>query len=244
MQECSYYILPFSYKNMPPYYATIHLEGSYGEHPHENIYKDRFQVQLIDRSWLDLPLCPLPHGQEAIALLMSNQSAFTVTEYLMRLLAQQIKPLCPDTIVAVPTMGLEYGSCLAKQLHMNDYVAMGFSRKFWYDESIKETLCSTTSPNQQKNLYLDPALLDRVQNKRVIVVDDVINTGQSIGAAIKLLQRVGAKVIAVAVGLTEGYEWHSTIRHVGLDPEHDVISNGHIPVFIKKGNGWMSKPGT
>lgn len=231
-------------KIMSPYYAAIHPENTYTNCSPETMYTERFQVQLKDGCWLDLPLCPLPHGKEAIALLMSNQSAFSVTEYLMHLLAQQIKPLSPDTIAAVPTMGLEYGSCLAKLLHMEGYVAMGFSHKFWYDETIKETLCSTTSPDQQKSLYLDPALLARVQNKRVVVVDDVINTGQSVVAAVKLLQRVGAQVIAVAVGLTEGYAWHSAIRSVGLDPERDVISNGHIPVFVKKENGWVRKPKT
>lgn len=229
---------------LPPYYAAIHPESAFSAPTPATLYQDRYQVQLKDSSWLDIPLCPLPGGHEAIALLMSNQSAFDVTEHLMRILTQQIKPLNPECIVAVPTMGLEYGSCIAKQLGMNNYVAMGFSRKFWYNEKIKESVVSTTSPDQKKDLYLDPALLDRVQGKKVVVVDDVINTGQSVLAAIKLLQRIDAQVIAVAVGLTEGYGWHNAIRSVGLDPEKNMICAGHIPIFTRDDHGWLAKPNT
>lgn len=228
---------------MSSYYAAIHPENTFN-HQNDTVYQDRHQVRLKDGSWLDIPLRALPGDKEAIALLMSNQSAFAVTEHLMRILSEQIKTLNPDSIVAVPTMGLEYASCVAKQLGMKEYVAMGFSRKFWYDENIKQSVVSTTSPDQKKDLYLDPDLVGRVKGKRVVVVDDVINTGQSVLAAVKLLQSVEAQVIAVAVALTEGYQWHSAMRSVGLDPEKNIICAGHIPVFMQHKNGWIAKPET
>ena len=232
-------------QSMAPYSAIIHAaDYRRAPFPEDHVFEKTYCVQIGGRCWLEIPLCALPGGEEAIALLMSNQSDFRVIEHLTTLMAQKADLLEPDCIAAVPTMGLEYASRIAQKLGHEHYVAMGFSHKFWYDEKIAEPVVSTTSPDQTKNLYLDPGLLDRVQGKRVVVVDDVINTGSSVSAAIRLLKKAGADVVGTVVGLTEGHAWKKTLACPSIGESSKVVSIGHIPIFAKLGEGWVVRPET
>lgn len=228
------------------YQAHIH-PSSYRTQPFplDHPFNSTYFIQLNDQSWLEIPLCALPNNREAIALLMSNQSSFPVIEHLTTLMAQKASTLQPDTIVAVPTMGLEYASRIAQKLGKTEYVAMGFSHKYWYDEAISEPVISTTSPDQQKKLYLDPHLLPRVKGKRVVVIDDVINTGSSVMAAMRLLTRAGANVVGCVVALTEGHTWEGALQKDPLlKNSQTVLSIGHIPIFSRQDDKWVAQPET
>ncbi|RUS66775.1 Orotate phosphoribosyltransferase [Saezia sanguinis] len=228
-----------------PYFAHIHPAGYRKTAPASNdTFNHRYLIKLSDASWLEIPLCALPGDQQAIALLMSNQCPLSVTEHLSGLIAEKAAMFQPESIVAIPTMGLEYGSRVAAKLRMEHYVAMGFSHKFWYDEHLKEAVVSSTSPDQRKFLYLDPALLNRVQGKRVVIVDDVINTGASMLAATRLLRRAGAEVAGIVVALTEGYAWRETLSDISIMMPDKVSAAGHIPLFMKKGSAWVAQPDT
>ena len=172
--------------------------------------------------------------------MMSNQSSFQVIEHLTTLMAQKASMLEPDCIAAVPTMGLEYASRIAQKLGHEHYVAMGFSHKFWYNEALSENVVSTTSPDQSKRLYIDPALVERVKGKRVVVVDDVINTGSSVSAAVQLLKKAGANIVGVTLALTEGFEWINKLSMASEQPDLPVLSVGHIPIFNKNEQGWSA----
>lgn len=210
----------------------------------QNTFDTHYPVQLTDGSWLEIPLCALPGNRQAIALLMSNQCALAVTDHLSMLMADLARALEPECIAAIPTMGLEYASRVAQQLGMPHYTAMGFSRKFWYSDTLREPVTSFTSPDQHKYLYLDPALLDRVQGKRVVIVDDVINTGASSLAAAQLLKRAGAQVTGLIVALTEGYAWQKSLAEAFNSTQSAIRSIGHIPLFVRQNNAWAAQAGT
>jgi adenine phosphoribosyltransferase len=64
-----------------------------------------------------------------------------------------------------------------------------------------------------------------VAGKRVAVVDDVVATGGSMAASLRLLRAAGAEVVAVGVLLAEGDGWKETlgpdaalVRHLGVIP--------------------------
>lgn len=226
------------------YAARIYPPGHSGPSPLPGqVWRERYRAPLKDGSALELPLTPLPGGEGAIALLMSNQCDFTVTDHLADLLAAEAAALRPDCIAAVPTMGLEYGGLVARKLGQANYAALGFSQKFWYDD-VYEEIRSSTSSSQVKRLYLDPHLWDRVRNKRVLIVDDVINTGASVLAAIRLLRRLGAEVIATLVVLTEGRVWESTLAAPLIAGSSTVQGLGHIPLFVRQGDGWAAAEAT
>lgn len=197
-----------------------------------------YPVRLTDGSTLVLPLRPLPDGQKAIALLMSNQTDFIVEREIIRLLTAMARELAPEVIVGVPTMGLAYARPVAENLGFGNYVALGHSRKFWYDEDLSEPLTSSTSPDLSKRLYLDPALIERVQGKRVLIMDDVLNTGRTAAVATRLMHKVQAEVIGIGAVLTEGWAWQAELRKIRQDTPALVHALGHIPLFERVTDGW------
>ena len=69
--------------------------------------------------------------------------------------------------------------------------------------------------------------------KRVALVDDVVSTGASTGAALRLLRSVGADVVAVGTLVTEASLWKESLG----EDAHRVVSLGAIPVFHPGGEG-------
>lgn len=207
--------------------------------PPQPPFQSHYPVQLRDGNYLNLPLQPFPDGQQAIALLMSNQTPFAVEQALTPLLAQVAQELEPEAIAGVPTLGLDYARAVAQALGFPDYVALGYSRKFWYDDALSVPVISVTSPDVKKLLYLDPKLVERVAGKRTLIVDDVINTGGTAIAAIQLLQTAGANVIGLAVVLTEGHDWEASLAQQVPDFSQQVVGLGHIPIFRETVDGWV-----
>jgi adenine/guanine phosphoribosyltransferase-like PRPP-binding protein len=201
-------------------------------------------VRLHGGASLDLPLRALPGDRAAIALLMSNQTGFAIERALGALLAALARDLGVERIVGIPTMGLEYARATAEALGHDGYTALGFSRKFWFDDALSEPAASITS-GAGKRMYLDPGLRDEVRGRRVVLVDDVISTGGTVAAAVRLMQRAGAEVAGVVVGLTEGHAWRETLAAFGdAWADHRVRATGHLPIFEAVPGGWAPIPDT
>ena len=127
-------------------------------------YQDHYPVTLPGGEQLILPIQPLPGGREAIALLMANQTPFAVEAAMGALLTRLAGEFRPEVIVGVPTLGLDYARIVARDLGFPEYVALGNSRKFWYDDALSVPVHSVTSPGADKRLYLDPALRIGISN--------------------------------------------------------------------------------
>ena len=168
---------------------------------------------------------------------MTNQCDFAVEDALAPLMVQAAQEFAPDVIAAVPTMGLDYGRLVERGLGHPHYVALGHSRKFWYDEALSESTTSSTS-TKGKQVYLDPALVERIKGKRVVLVDDVINTGVSAVSAIRLLQRAGANVVGMVNVLSEGHAWRAVVNELEAGWEQRIKTVGHIPMFEADGQSW------
>jgi adenine/guanine phosphoribosyltransferase-like PRPP-binding protein len=202
-------------------------------------YRDYYPVTLCNGAQLNLPLQPLPGGEQAIALLMSNQTPFEVEKQLGSLLSKVAAEFSAEVIVGVPTLGLDYARIVARDLGFPDYVALGNSRKFWYSDTLSVPVRSVTSPGANKRLYLDPMLLERVAGKRALIVDDVINTGGSAAAAIELMQSAAAHVIGLCVVLIEGEAWKEALTPFAPDWPNRVRGLGAIPLFRSTAAGWI-----
>jgi adenine/guanine phosphoribosyltransferase-like PRPP-binding protein len=207
-------------------------------------FSTHYPVRLIDGCRLVLPLTPLPAGDKAVALLMSNQTSFEVERQLVQRMVPLARAAAPDAVVGVPTLGLTYARSVAEGLGLSEFVALGHSRKFWYDDALSEAAVSSTSPDHNKRIYLDPGLLERVRARRVLIVDDVLNTGSTMAAAIRLLQQVQANVVAIVAVLTEGWTWHDALARIDTAIPRRVHALGHIPLFGRSATGWTPLPGT
>jgi adenine/guanine phosphoribosyltransferase-like PRPP-binding protein len=202
-------------------------------------YREYYPVTLCNGVQLHLPLQPLPGGEQAIALLMSNQTPFEVEQEIGILLSKLAAEFSAEVIVGIPTLGLDYARIVARNLGLPDYVALGNSRKFWYSDQLSVPVRSVTSPGANKRLYLDPMLAERLAGKRALIVDDVINTGGSAAAAIELVQRAGGRAIGLCLVLTEGDAWKEVLSAFDPDWTCRVRSLGRLPLFQNTTAGWV-----
>ena len=231
----------------PPYRVDwLPAPGTAEASPPESpkCFLTHYPVPLKDGCRLKLPLTPLPGGEMAVALLMSNQTSFKVERHIVQRLTHEVRAVGCEAVVGIPTLGLSYARSVAENIGLSDYVALGHSRKFWYDDALSEAAVSSTSPDQSKRVYLDPALLERVKGRRVVVIDDVLNTGNTMSAAIRLLQKTQAHVTAIVTVLTEGWDWYRALSRLDPATPEKVHALGHIPLFSRTEAGWAPLPET
>ena len=100
------------------------------------------------------------------------------------------------------------------------YVVARKTRKPYMINAISEEVLSITTGKPQ-TLWLDGKDLTLVRGQRVILVDDVISTGNTLRGLRALVKRAGGTVTAESAVFTEGKP----------DAWPDVIALGHLPVF-------------
>ena len=84
---------------------------------------------------------------------------------------------------------------------------------------------SITTEGEQK-LYLDTADAEMMRGKRILIVDDVISTGESLKALEVLVEKTGAEIVGKMAILAEGD---------AIDRD-DLIYLEPLPLFDKNGN--------
>lgn len=202
-------------------------------------YRDRYGAAMPDGRMLIQPLRVLPSDREtAVASLIATQMSFPVEHELAGWMAEVARRYRPEVIVGVPTLGLIFARAVAERLGFANWVALGFSRKFWYEEGLSEPVRSVTSPDQEKRLWLDPRLLGRLAGRRIVLIDDVVSNGTSSAAALALLARAGHVPQAVVVAMIQGNRWRA--RDLGA-PVAGVFAT---PLFRRAGDGWLPRAET
>lgn len=165
-------------------------------------YRDSYLCLLPDGDYLELPFLPLPPDFDtAIVFLCSNQTSFAVEDRLSTYMADIARKLEPEVVIGMPTLGMVYAASVAQNLGHERYVPLGYSRKFWYDEELSVPVRSITSPIKPKTVYLGPKLLERINGKRVLLVEDVISTGGTVSAELQLMEKIGADVVGIVTAV-------------------------------------------
>ena len=108
-----------------------------------------------------------------------------------------------DFIVTAEAKGIPLAYEISRVLNLNEYVVARKSIKAYMEEPIEVEVNSITTTNSQK-LYLNNQDAKKIKGKRVALVDDVISTGQSLKALVRLVEKAGGKVLAKAAILAEG----------------------------------------
>lgn len=108
-----------------------------------------------------------------------------------------------DFIVTAEAKGIPLAYEISRVLNLNEYVVARKSVKAYMEEPIEVEVNSITTTNSQK-LYLNNQDAKKIKGKRVVLVDDVISTGQSLKALERLVEKAGGKVLAKAAILAEG----------------------------------------
>lgn len=203
-------------------------------------YRYAYSARLPDGSELDLPLRRISGTpNRALASLIANQASFEVVAALAAFMADLARPLSPQVVVGLPTLGLAFAPLVAQHLGMSNFVPLGYSRKFWYTEALSVPVRSLTTPGAGKQLYRDPNLVPRLAGLRAVVVDDAISSGQTAAAAVGLLAKAGAEVGGIVVAMLQGSAWRAHLASMGSAWPQKVHGVFHSPRFVRAPNGWI-----
>lgn len=189
-------------------------------------FRDLYPAELPDGRQIALPIRVLPEGDRAVASLIVNQASFAVEDALIETMSEMARPLAPEVVIGVPTLGLPLANGVARRLGHERMVALGTSQKFWYSDELSEPISSITSPSNGKRIFLDPRTLPLVRGRRVVVVDDVISSGASITSVLRLLARIGVRPSALIFAMLQGERWKSAISEI--DPTLEEIVFGSL----------------
>jgi adenine phosphoribosyltransferase len=102
------------------------------------------------------------------------------------------------------------------------YIVARKGVKVYMQEPVKVTVTSITTQKEQ-TLYLGHEDGDLLKGKRVLIVDDVISTGESLKAVQELVKKFDANIVASCAPLAEG---DSADRD-------DIIYLEKLPLFFK-----------
>jgi adenine/guanine phosphoribosyltransferase-like PRPP-binding protein len=172
-----------------------------------------------------LPIMQL-NERRAISLLMVIDMGVRFGDMVGKAIAKRFAASKPDIVVGSATLGIPIAIEVSRRLGKDLYVILQKSPKFHLADAMVEEVRSVTASSPQR-LLLDRRSITLLQGKRVLIVDDVVATGSSMAAAIRLVRRAGGEVIGAGVVLTEGHSWRAAL---GRDAEL-VASLGHIPQF-------------
>ncbi len=195
-----------------------------------------YPARLPDGRILKLPIRPLAaEPTHAVASLLVNQASMEVAQALARMLGEALAPLAPELVIALPTLGLTLAPGVAQTLGHSRYVPLGYSRKFWYDESLSAAVHSITSPTPGKRVYLDPHLLPLLQGRRVALVDDALSTGTTMASAWELMEGLGVQVVGCGVAMLQGERWR---ERLGADRARRAVGVLRSPLLRAVPEGW------
>jgi adenine/guanine phosphoribosyltransferase-like PRPP-binding protein len=187
----------------------------------------------IGSQHLDLPIVSL-NDNLALALLITVDVGVSFMAKAGEELAAVLKPYDVDMVATVATMGIPLAVEVTRHLGLDQYVVLHKTPKIHLADAISEPVRSITTDADQRLLF-DRARVPVVQGRRVAIVDDVISTGASTGATLRLLRGVGADVVAIGTIVTEAGLWRTAL---GEDAKM-VRALGSIPVFRPDGSGGL-----
>lgn len=165
----------------------------------------------------ELPLCEVSEHLDIAAFVMFGDVEVTEAS------ARELLKICPehDVIVTAEAKGIPLGYEMARQ-EKGEYVVARKGLKVYMPEYINVEVRSITTLSLQR-LYIGTDDIGKIKDKRVLIVDDVISTGESLEALKQLVEKAGGKTVGMAAVLAEG----------DAADRDDIIFLEKLPVFPK-----------
>lgn len=165
----------------------------------------------------DLELCSVSEKLDIAAFILFDNVDVTVAA------AKQLLEKVPDfDVILTPeakSIPLAYEMARTSG---KPYVVIRKGTKVYMKNPICVDVRSITTDRVQK-LYLGEGDVERLKGKRILVVDDVISTGETLLAIEQLINRIGGKVAANCAVLAEG----------DAAERDDIVFLEKLPLFFK-----------
>ena len=168
----------------------------------------------------DLPICPLNENLSIAGFVIFGDQELTVA------CARELLKRAPeyDYIITAEAKGIPLAHEMARQAGDKKYILARKGPKLYMRDIFSVTVNSITTAKEQK-LYLDGADAALMKGKKILVVDDVISTGESLRALEALVEKAGGEICGRMAILAEG----------DAQDREDLIYLEKLPLFKPDG---------
>ena len=129
-----------------------------------------------------------------------------------------------DYLITAEAKGIPLIHEMARQSGQNKYILARKAPKLYMNNVLDVSVHSITTAKEQ-HLYLDGDDAALMKGKRILIVDDVISTGESLMALEKLVEAAGGNICGRMAILAEG----------DAQTRDDIIYLEKLPVFHADG---------
>ena len=147
----------------------------------------------------DLPICPVNDSLSIAGFVIFGDPELTVA------CARELLARAPeyDYILTAEAKGIPLAHEMARQAGDARYILARKAPKLYMKDLFEVSVRSITTAREQK-LYLDGADAELMKGKRILLVDDVISTGESLAALEALAEKAGGIICGRLAILAEG----------------------------------------
>lgn len=164
-----------------------------------------------------LPLCPVSETMDIAAFILFGDVEITVAA------AEELLKKCPefDIILTPEAKSIPLAYEMSRQSGKK-YIVARKGEKVYMTDPVSVKVRSITTDHEQ-TLYLGSAEAAELKEKRILLVDDVISTGDSLKALEALVEMVGGQLAASCAILAEG----------DAAKRNDILFLEPLPLFFK-----------
>lgn len=178
----------------------------------------RMKIAGLDRA---LPLCPISDSLMIAGFVIFGDPELTTA------CARELLDRAPeyDYMISAEAKGIPLVHEMARLAGNQKYFLARKAPKLYMEGVFEVAVRSITTAKEQK-LYLDTADAALMKGKRILVVDDVISTGESLAAIEALVEKAGGNVVGRMTILAEG----------NAQQREDLVYLEKLPLFDINGN--------
>jgi adenine phosphoribosyltransferase len=168
----------------------------------------------------DLPICPVSDTLSIAGFVIFGDQELSVA------CARDLLAKAPeyDYIITAEAKGIPLAHEMARQAGDQKYILARKGAKLYMRDVFDVAVRSITTAKEQ-HLYLDGADAALMKGKRILIVDDVISTGESLAALEALVEKAGGIVCGKMAILAEG----------DAQDREDLIYLEKLPLFHADG---------
>ena len=147
----------------------------------------------------ELPICPVNNNLYIAGFVIFGDPELTVA------CAKELLKKAPayDYIITAEAKGIPLAHEMARQAGNSKYFLARKAPKLYMTGVFDVSVKSITTAKEQ-TLYLDTADAELIRGKRILIVDDVISTGESLHALEALVEKAGGQICGRVAILAEG----------------------------------------